>query len=330
MTNRLQLYGIMRLLLVMGPVETVVPARDTSLALLVAARARGHDVHHCVASGVSLVGGTLHARTCPAVPDECHRNGIALAPPATRPLSAFDAVFVRTDPPFDHDYLTLTLLLEHARQDVVIVNDPRGLRDANEKLYALRFPELTPATLVTADQDAIVAFIADHDGAVVKPVDGHGGAGVVALLPGDRNTNSVLETATLRGRRIVVVQQYLPAVISGDKRILLLDGEPLGAILRVPTEDDFRATVARGEVRAAGLSAADRRIVETLGPSLRRDGLWFVGIDVVDGHLTEVNVTSPTGLRHLAALSGTDPAGKVIVALEAMVEAHAANREAHP
>lgn len=305
----------MRLLVIMDPVERIVPARDTSLALIRAAHAAGHEVHHCGAADVSLVRGTAWATTAAARPVAGHRHGLELDPPTAHPLAWFDAAFIRCDPPFDHDYLTLTLLLEHARDDLLVVNDPRGLRDANEHLYGLRFPDLGPPTVVTADQQRILAFADECDGVVVKPVDGHAGHGVVRLLPGDPNGRSLVETMTRAGRTAVVVQQYLPQVVDGDTRIVLLDGEPLGAILRVPAPDDFRATIARGDVLAADLTPADRAIVDALAPSLRRDGLWFVGIDVIDGHLSEVNVTSPTGLVQLADLTGDRPAEAVIAAL---------------
>jgi glutathione synthase len=303
----------------MDPVETVIPARDSSLAVLTAAEARGHEVHHCLATDVSYVDGALQALTSRAASDPKSDHGMSLGPQKLRPLRWFDVAFIRTDPPFDHDYLTLTLLLEHARDELVIVNDPRGLREANEHLYSLRFPGLCPSTIVSANRRSITEFISACDGAVLKPVDGHAGRGVVRLLPTDPNINSIVDTMTSRGRRAIVVQQYLPKVHHGDKRILLLDGRPLGAILRVPTPDDFRATIARGDVLAADLTAEDRRIVETIAPALRRDGLWFVGIDVIDGYLTEVNVTSPTGLCQLAELTGSDPSTTVVATLEALV-----------
>jgi len=309
----------MRILLIMDPVETVIPARDTSLAILGAAATRGHAVHHCLASDVSLFDGSVHARCRAATPAPVLANGVSVGEAEDLPLDAFDVVLIRTDPPFDHEYLTLTLLLHHAPHDTIVLNDPRALREANEHLYALRFPDLVPPTVVTADARSIVEFVGRHRGAVIKPVDGHAGNGVIRLMPGDPNTNSLLEGATRKGRRAVVAQEYLPQIEHGDKRILLLDGEPLGAILRVPSPDDFRATIARGEVRACELSDADRRIIDTIGPQLRREGLWFVGIDVIDGRLTEVNVTSPTGLVQLATLTGVDAADAVIASLEGRV-----------
>ena len=220
-------------------------------------------------------------------------------------LGDVDVILVRPDPPFDQRYLHLTLMLDVVVDRTLVVNSPSGLRAANEKLYALRFPEVTPPTIVSADRDRLLAFADRHDGAVVKPIDGHGGRGVLVVRPGDENAASILDTVTSRGTVPVVAQRYLPGVGNGDKRILLLDGEPLGAVLRRPSGADFRANICvGGVVQLVELDAADRRIVAAVAPALREDGLAFVGIDVVDGHLTEVNVTSPTGLRQLCELSG--------------------------
>ena len=228
-------------------------------------------------------------------------------------LGAFDVVLVRTDPPVDAGYLAMTLLLELARGDTLVVNDPRGLREANEKLYACRFPELMAPTLVAADGELLLSFAAAHGGAVVKPLDGHGGRGVVRIDPGDPAARRVLDSATGGGRRAVMAQQFLDEVYRGDRRILLLDGEPLGALDRRPAPGEFRANIGRGaSVEVADLDDDDRRVVETLAPALRADGLWLVGIDVIGGRLSEVNVTSPTGLRQLTRLSGGRPDLRVV------------------
>jgi glutathione synthase len=318
----------MELLVVADPLESLVPASDTSLALAHAAVRRGHRVLHAGAADLTLDGRDLTIRAR----ELAERDG-RFAARATEPVAArdLDALLVRVDPPFDTDYLMLTLMLEHARHDTLVVNDPRGLREANEKLYACRFPDLVPATIVTADGARIHAFAQERGGAVVKPLDGHAGRGVRLLRPGDPNLAGIVEDATAFGRRCVEVQEYLPGVAAGDKRILLLDGEPLGAILRVPRPGELRANLVAGATaHATTLDAADRRIVDRLAPQLRADGLWLVGIDVIDGRLTEVNVTSPTGLCQLAHLDGGDPAGRVVDWLAERVRAGARPERAHP
>ena len=229
-------------------------------------------------------------------------------------------MLIRTDPPFDSAYLHLTLLLDYLVDQTLVVNAPRGLRDANEKLYAYRFPTVTPDTIVTADPAQLTEFAQTHGAAVLKPIAGHGGRGVMTIRPGDPNGASIIDTLTERGRVPVVAQRFLENVAAGDKRILLLDGEPLGAILRIPTAADFRANICVGGTTVVSeIDDADRRIIEAVAPSLQADGLMFVGLDVVDGYLTEVNVTSPTGIRQLASLSGTRPDLDVIRWLERRV-----------
>ena len=293
--------------MVMDPLEGCDQAVDTSVALLAAACERGHRAWCCTAADLVLTGGTVATLARPVAGDG---PGVAAGARADEPvpLAEVDAVLVRTDPPVDAGYLAMTLLLEQARGDTLVVNDPRGLREANEKLYACRFPELMPPTLVTGDRHQLVAFAREHGGAVLKPLDGHGGRGVVRLDPDDPGIECVVDVATADGRRAVMAQRFLAGVQDGDRRILLLDGEPLGVLNRRPAPGEFRANIGRGaSVEVVGLDDADRRIVEVLAPALRADGLWFVGIDVIDGRLSEVNVTSPTGLRQLTTLSGARP-----------------------
>jgi glutathione synthase len=229
-------------------------------------------------------------------------------------LGDLDAVFIRKDPPFDQAYAHATLLLEGLRGRTLIVNDPRGLREANEKLYALEFPAHVPPTLVSADRAAIRAFVDEIGGeAVIKPVDAAGGFGVLRLCGDDPNARAIVDLLTHEGRRLVVVQQFIAAVSEGDKRVLLLDGEPLGAVLRLPTGGDFRANIhVGGRVLPAELTAAERAIVADLAPRLRADGLVFVGLDLVGERLTEVNVTSPTGIRELGRFTGERLSDRVI------------------
>ncbi len=307
----------MRIVVIMDGPETVDPATDTSFALMLAAQERGHRIWHCFAHHVEFVDGRVRARARAAAADESAEPPLRLGEPEDLDLSDVDAVLVRTDPPFDLGYLHLTLVLDHLVGTTLVANSPRGLRDANEKLYACRFPDVTPPTIVTGDAARITAFAGEHGAAVVKPIEGHGGRGVMVIRPGDANAPSIIDTMTSRGRVPVIAQRFLTGVTEGDKRILLLDGDPLGAILRLPTADDFRANICvGGSVTAAELDDADRRIIDRIRPALRADGLHFVGIDVIEGRLSEVNVTSPTGLRQLANLAGTRPDLDVITWLE--------------
>jgi glutathione synthase len=229
-------------------------------------------------------------------------------------LHDVDAVLVRTDPPFDSDYLWCTLMLDRVKEDTLVVNDPHGLRQANEKLYACYFPQLMPRTLVTSDKAKVKRFIAEVGGkAVIKPLGGAGGEGVLTLSLDDLNLNTIIELTTHNGKRVAMAQEFLPAVREGDKRILVLEGEPLGAILRVPRADDVRSNIhAGGSVVKATISADERRMVETLKPRLRQDGLHLVGIDVIGGKLTEINVTSPTGIQQMSRLDGVNYSERVI------------------
>ncbi|MDX2380961.1 MAG: glutathione synthase [Acidimicrobiia bacterium] len=316
----------MDIVVVMDGPETVDPDTDTSFALITAAQERDHRVWHCLPSDLSIVEGRVGARATPAIADETSTPPLLPMPGEDVDLAAVDAVLIRTDPPFDDTYLRLTLMLDPltrtatSGEQTLVVNSPRGLRDANEKLYSLRFPEITPETIVTADADRITAFAMRHGGAVVKPIEGHGGRGVMAVRPDDHNAPSIIDTMTTRGRVPVVAQRFLDGVAAGDKRILLLDGEPLGAILRRPTDTDFRANICvGGTVEVVELDDDDHRIIETIAPSLHADGLHFVGIDVIDGLLSEVNVTSPTGLSQLTALGADRPDLAVIRWLERTV-----------
>jgi glutathione synthase len=222
-------------------------------------------------------------------------------------LDWFDAVFMRKDPPFDMAFFVATHLLgliDPAR--TLVINDPRGLRDANEKLYALNFPDVIPPSLVTGDQPRLKRFLEELGGEmIVKPLDGAGGAGVFHLHRADRNLNAILESATDNGRRPLMAQRYLAEIRRGDKRVIVLDGEPLGAVLRVPREDETRGNIhVGGTTMQAPLTDRDRAICARLAPRLRTDGLWFVGLDIIGDWLTEVNVTSPTGIQEIDALDG--------------------------
>jgi glutathione synthase len=304
----------MRFLFVMDPPSTVNFESDTSFALMLEAQAQGHRVDHCLARDLFLVSGTLHARVARARMQPDPIEPIALAQAEDVNLETIDAVFVRKDPPFDSNYLWAVLMLEALRGKTLVVNDPRGLRDANEKLYTCHFPQLMPETLVSSHRERIRSFMMQVGGrAVIKPLDGAGGEGVMALSEGDPNVRAIIDTVTQNGARVAMVQRFLPEYKQGDKRILLLDGEPIGALLRVPRSDDIASNLRMGGRAEAGmLDAADKRIIEAIAPRLRQDGLYFVGLDVIGGYLTEVNVTSPTGIQQMSRIDQQNLSGRVI------------------
>ncbi|MFE5868111.1 glutathione synthase [Streptomyces roseifaciens] len=272
-----------------------------SVAMMRGAAERGHDVWHCLPTDLSLVYARVRAAARPVAFD----GGLpVLGKRTVLDLHHATGVVVRVDPPYD--ILTVTLVLEHLRGDTVLMNDPRGLREANEKLYACRFPDVTPPTLVSADPEQLLAFAREQPhGAVLKPLSDFKGRGILAVAPGDPNARSIAEVTTSQGSRLAMAQAFLPEIAEGDKRILLLDGRPLGGFLRRPSGGDFRANMAvGGTVHATDLDENDLRIAERIGPSLRADGLHLVGIDVIGGRLTEVNVTSMAGLPQLNELTG--------------------------
>ncbi|MGF1468505.1 MAG: glutathione synthase [Sandaracinaceae bacterium] len=315
----------MRIVVVMDPPETVLVDEDTTFALMLAAQARGHRIDYCRIHDLVLEDGVLSAAVRQAFAERDPERPLRLADEELLPLAEADVVFMRKDPPFDEPYLFATLLLEQVRGETLLVNDPRALRDANEKIYATYFPDLMPSTLIASDKARIKAFLARNGGrGVLKPLHGRGGEGVFALQEGDPNLNGIIETLTAFGTRLAMAQRFLPEVQTGDKRILLLDGEPLGAILRVPQRGDLRSNIhVGGRVEAATLDDDDRRIIAAVAPRLRADGLAFVGLDVIGGKLTEVNVTSPTGIQQMSRLDGVDYEGRVIAWLEERVAAGA-------
>jgi glutathione synthase len=317
----------MRFVYVMDPMTRVLPDKDTTFAFQRASQRRGHVSLHCELRDVYVEGGDVWARVRPVkvsdVPPYFEHGE-----PADVRLADVECVLIRKDPPFDADYLYVTLMLEKLRGRTLVVNDPRGLRDANEKLYTVHFSRHMPRTLVTADRDRIHRFLTEVDAGVVKPLDGAGGSGVMVVQRGDRNTRSIVDYITREGTRHAMAQEFLPAVREGDKRVLLLEGEVLGAINRVAREDDVRSNIhAGGRVESCGVTDAERAIVADMAPRLAADGLVFVGLDFIGGKLTEVNVTSPTGIQELSRHVGRDVAEQVIV----WIERHASeNRPALP
>jgi glutathione synthase len=314
----------MRLLFIVDHLDSLALAGDTSYALMLEAAARGDEVWTCQLDALGLEGATAIATAVRTGVVEAETPRAAFAPGerATFELGQFDAVLMRKDPPLDVNYLHATWILDHARGQTVLVNDPRGLRELNEHLAVLRFPELTPPTICTRSSARLQAFLREQGGAiVVKPVDGFGGLGIFLVRENDPNASSIFETSTGAGSRWTLAQRYLPAATEGDKRILIVDGEPVGAVLRVPA-----ATEARGNLHVGGravktsLDAADRRIIETIAPTLRKYGQILVGIDVIGGMLTEVNITSPTGVRHISRLDGINAAAPILAAIERLTK----------
>ena len=306
----------MRLLFIVDPLDRLALAGDSSYALMLEAVAQGWGVWTCQIENLGLVGddavcdAAATAVVAAARPTEAFR----LEPPAPHRLADFDVVLMRKDPPVDVTYLHATWILDHARGKTLLVNDPRGLRELNEHLAVLRFPQLTPPTIVTRSADRLRAFQAAQGGAiVVKPVDGYGGLGIFVVRDGDPNASSILETSTGAGTRWTLAQRYLPEAVEGDKRILLADGELVGAVLRVPAAAEARGNLhVGGRAVKATIDARDREIIAAVAPFLREHGQIFVGLDVIGGMLTELNITSPTGVRHSSQLDGTNVAAAIL------------------
>lgn len=308
------------LAVVMDPPERLHPAKDTTRLLMEAARRRGWRLFYLPPAGLRLEPGGVLGRgreieVRPGAEDAWYELGAE----RLLPLTDAAAVLLRVDPPFDLEYLHLTHLLEAAvRAGAVVVNDPRAVRDHNEKLAIFRFPGLSPPTLVSRDLAALEAFLDAHGRAVLKPLDAMGGEGVFVLARDDPNRHAALETMTRGGRLSVMLQRYLPEILEGDARVLVIDGEPFGhALVRVPAPGETRGNLARGgRPHVRPLTAEERRVAESVGPALRAAGLLFVGLDLIGGRLTEINVTSPTGARELERETGNDVGGLLVDALE--------------
>jgi glutathione synthase len=316
-----------RFLFIMDPFANMLPDKDTSFAFMRASITRGHEVLHCRPEQLFSEGPEVGALVRPLVVSNTPPHFIA-GEPRREALRALDAVFVRKDPPFDAPYLYLTQLLDLVREKTLVINDPTAVRDANEKLYALGFSEFMPPTMVSADEQQLIDFVSQVGGrAVIKPLDGAGGSGVAVLGADDVNLRPLCGLLTSEGRRLAMVQEFQPAVVQGDKRVLLLDGEVLGTIRRVPRSGDIRANIhVGGRVEHTDLSAEEQKMVAVVGQRLRKVGLWFVGLDVIDGKLIEINVTSPTGIQELGRLTHSVPEDRVIAWVEARVGASRAGR----
>ena len=303
----------------MDPVEGINIETDTTFLMMLEAQTRGHGLWHFAPDKLSLEDGRVLARgralNLRAVKGDHH----TLGGHEVRDVSEFDVVLMRQDPPFDMAYITATYFLERIHPETLVVNNPTEVRNAPEKLLVTSFPGLQPPTLITSDAEAIRDFRARHGDMVLKPLYGGAGSGVVRLKPDDPNLDALLELHAMIGREAVIAQKFIPAVSAGDKRVLLVDGEPVGAINRVPAEGQVRSNLARGgRAEEVGLTPRDLEICTAIGPELKRRGLLFVGIDVIGDYLTEINVTSPTGAQQLMRFSGIDAAAALWDRIEAI------------
>jgi glutathione synthase len=302
----------------MDPIERINIRGDSTFALLLEAQARGHALAYYTPDRLALTDGHLFATVQALEVRDQVGDHVTLGEPRRAELAEFDVVLLRQDPPFDLAYITTTHLLERIMPRTLVVNDPAQVRNAPEKLFVMEFPDLMPPTLITRDLAEIKAFRSEHGDIVMKPLYGKGGEAVFRLAPQDINFGSLYDLFAVTFREAWVIQKFLPAVRAGDKRIILVDGEFAGAVNRVPAPDDLRSNLVRGgAAKATDLTARERDICARIGPSLRERGLLFVGIDVIDGFLTEINVTSPTGIRAIKTLGGPDVAAMVWDKIEA-------------
>ena len=293
----------------MDPIARINIRGDSTFALLLEAQKRGHDISYYTPDKLSLRGEELVAPVQHLTVRDEVGDHFTLGEPKRTALDSFDAILLRQDPPFDLAYITSTHLLERIHPKTLVVNDPSSVRNAPEKLFVLNFPQLMPPTLISRDLDEINSFRDQHGAVVMKPLHGHGGAAVFRVMPQDMNFGSLFDMFSVTFREPWVIQRFLPEVKHGDKRIILVDGEFAGAVNRVPAADDLRSNMVRGgSPKDTELTAREREICNTIGPALRQRGLLFVGIDVIAGWLTEINVTSPTGIRAIKNLGGPDVA----------------------
>ncbi|MEE8352371.1 MAG: glutathione synthase [Rhodospirillales bacterium] len=284
----------------MDHIESIDIDGDSTFVLALEAQRRGHQVYHYLPEQLAFVDGRVLALAEPLEVRQELGNHFSFGHQGTLDLADMDVVLLRQDPPFDMGYITTTHLLDHIHPKTLVVNDPEEVRNAPEKLFIARFPDLMPPTMIASDRDRIIAFREEHKDIILKPLYGNGGAGVFHVTPGDENFNALLEMFTEFYREPVIAQKYLPEVRKGDKRIILIDGEPVGAINRVPAEGEARSNMHVGGVaKRADLNAREKEICAAIGPDLKARGLIFVGIDVIGDYLTEINVTSPTGLQEI-------------------------------
>lgn len=307
---------------VMDPISEITVKKDSTLAMLLAAQARGWALEYMELNDLFLRDGICHGRMRALAVRDDPQHWFDLGEPETRPLSQLDVVLMRKDPPFDMEYIYATYLLERAEQTgVLVVNKPQSLRDANEKMYTAWFPQCCPPTLVTRELSRLHEFLHMEKQIIVKPLDGMGGASIFRVNEGEANTTVIFETMTRHQSRFIMAQRFLPEIRDGDKRVLLINGEPLAyALARVPAEGDARGNLAAGATGVGvELGERERWIAAQIGPVLRDKGLLFVGLDVIGDHVTEINVTSPTCIRELDAIYGLDIGAQLMDAIETLL-----------
>ncbi|MGF1693555.1 glutathione synthase [Photobacterium kagoshimensis] len=315
---------MIKLGIVMDPIESINIKKDSSFAMMMEAQRRGWEIHYMEMNDLSLEQGKAVARTRVVTLQEDPNGWFEFQSEQEIALSDLDAVLMRKDPPFDTEYIYATYILERAENEgALIVNKPQSLRDCNEKLFTAWFPELTPTTLVTRRADKIKAFHQEHGDVILKPLDGMGGSSIFRVMKGDPNVSVIIETLTAMGENYCMAQTFVPDISNGDKRILVVDGEPMPYCLaRIPAKGETRGNLAaggRGEARP--ISETDRKIAETVAPVLKEKGLIFVGLDVIGDKLTEINVTSPTCIREIEAAFDISITGKLMDAIERRVNA---------
>lgn len=302
----------------MDPIARINFRGDSTFAMLLEAQKRGYAISYYTPDKLSMRGNDLVAPVQKLTVRDTEGDYFTLGDPQRVNMKSFDVVLLRQDPPFDLAYITSTHFLERIHPETLVVNDPASVRNAPEKIFVMGFSDLMPPTLISRNLEEINAFRAEHGAVVMKPLHGHGGAAVFRVLPQDMNFGSLYDMFSVTFKEPWVIQRFLPEVKHGDKRIILVDGEFAGAVNRVPAEDDLRSNMVRGgAAKATDLTPREREICARLGPELRKRGLLFVGIDVIDGNLTEINVTSPTGIRAIAKLGGPDVAAKIWDVIEA-------------
>lgn len=302
----------------MDPIGPIDITADSTFRIMIEAQARGHELFYYTPDKLAFQEGKVTARGWPVTVQMVQGDHYTLGDETEVDLSTYDVVWLRQDPPFDMGYITTTHLLDMIAETTLVVNDPFWVRNYPEKLLVLNFPDLTPPTTIARDLDTIKAFKAKHGDVILKPLYGNGGAGVFRLGPDDKNLSSLHELFCGINREPLIVQKFLPDVSAGDKRVILVDGEPVGAINRVPQKGETRSNMhVGGRPEKIGLSARDLEICAAIGPLLREKGQIFVGIDVIGDYLTEINVTSPTGIQELERFDGTNTAEKLWEAIEA-------------
>ena len=302
----------------MDPIEGVNIDADSTFALALEGQARGHTLWHYLPSDLTFAHGVVRAKGRRLTVRRVKGDHATLGTAEMLELKSMDVVLMRQDPPFDMAYITATHILEHIHPKTLVVNDPAHVRNAPEKLFVTHFPDLMPPTVITSSRAEIDAFRAEHRDIIIKPLFGNGGSGVFHIRPEDDNLNALLEMFTARSREPIIVQRYLPEIRQGDKRIVLVDGVAVGGVTRVPAAGEARANLhVGGRAEKTTLTPREREICARIGPALKERGLIFVGIDVIGDYLTEINVTSPTGIQEIGRFDGTDLAARIWDAIEA-------------